>query len=122
MDGGYFFIDNIRSPFVQPVDNTGNSFFIAGNELGRQDDGIVFLDFDMPVRSGGHPGQGRHGLSLTAGGDHHDVAVRIMAHLVDIDFHLFRNVQIFKISGNIGAGLDTAAVDDYFFASGPGQY
>jgi hypothetical protein len=36
---------------------------------------------------GGHARQGRHGFSLAAGGDDHDLLVRIFPDLADGNFH-----------------------------------
>ena len=52
-----------------------------------------------------------HRLTLAAGGDNDDFFVGIQIELVSVDFHLFGNVHVAELPGDVGRDFDAAAVE-----------
>ena len=75
VDLGVALVDHACPQPHELVDDPEDGVLVAGDEGGGEDDGVPGLDGDAAVLGVGHPGQGRHGLSLRAG-DHEDSLVR----------------------------------------------
>ena len=88
--------NNLGALHGQLIDNLGNCFFISGDRIGTEDDGIVRFDGDLLVDIGCHTGKCRHGLTLASGCDQNYLVIRIILHLIDLDQSILRNLQISK--------------------------
>ena len=69
VDLGNFFVVDFGAAPVQVIDQIGDRFLVAGNELGRKNHGIAGLDLDGLVVVQGDAVQHRKRLALAAGGE-----------------------------------------------------
>ena len=70
-------VNHVAAPLHQLVDHVAHSLFVAGDGPGGYDNKVVGSHLHLPVVGGRHPGQGRHGLSLAAGGDQHNLILGV---------------------------------------------
>ena len=114
MNGGYFFVNNIRPAFVQFIYDVGDGFLISGDEFGREDNGILFFYLYLPMISGGHSRKGGHGFALTAGGNNDDFIIGIGVDFADIDFHTLRQRDIAEPFCNFYTDFNASSVKNDF--------
>ena len=94
MDLVHALVDHFGPQFHQLVDDTADHFLVAGDGRGGDDDVVVRCDLDFPVVGERHAGQSRHRLALAAGGDEHQLIVRIPGDLVERDDESVRHIEV----------------------------
>ena len=70
---GHPFMKDFGAAAVEVVDQLRDSPLIAGDDAGRENNGITLFQFDLLMIVHGNAGQGAHRLTLTAGGDDADL-------------------------------------------------
>ena len=97
MSGNMDILENNFGPLHgQLIDNLGNCFFISGNRIGAEDDGIVWLNGNLLMDVGCHTGKCRHGLTLASSCNQNYLVIRIILHLINLDQSILRDLQISK--------------------------
>jgi len=93
----------------QVVHHARHTRFVTRNRLGRDDDRIARLDFDVTVFVRSHTVKRTHRLALTAGRDDQHLIVAVSHHLMRIDEDIFGNIDITELSGCLEVALHRAS-------------
>ena len=112
----YVLEDDVRPFEDQLIDDVGDSFFIARDGAGGEDDCVSLSDGDLAVDTLCHTAERRHTLSLAARRDDDCLFAGIILELVHADQRVLRNIETAQFRGRRN-DIDHTAAFHHNFAS-----
>ena len=86
--------DHLDAVVREHVDDLRYRLLVAGYRAGGEDDDVARAEGDLRPVGERHPVEGRHRLSLAAGGDESQPSGAVVLHLGDVDHRVGRALQI----------------------------
>src|SRR5450755_365270 len=114
-------VDDLGPAPVQLVDDPPDRPFVARDGVGADDHHVVPADAQPLVVTGGHEGQGRHGLPLGAGGDDTHLAGRDGVDVLDVDLGPLGHVDEAQPGSELHVLAHRSAQGRYLAAVGGGR-
>src|SRR5579885_117796 len=114
-DAGGIVVVNERAAAEHVVKHAVDGLFVAGDDTGGEDDGVVFIDGNKAVIVHRDAGERGHRLGLRAAGENDDPAGVEAANILRANDHAIRNLKITKRVGDFDI-IDHAAADKSDFA------
>jgi len=93
-------IDHLCASTEQVVDVAVDRRLVARDGLGRKQYGITLTDAHIAELAGSHARQGRVGLALRAGSDDHQLAIRQVVDLTQVDARVLRPAEVAQLLGD----------------------
>src|SRR5699024_4427239 len=108
--------DHVSALLCQLVHHFGYRLLFTRDRVRTEDDHISRFDRNLSMCGSGHPAQCRHGLSLASRRDEYQLFIDIVAHLLDPDQSIVRNLYISKLRGGGDRVDHTPTFHDYFLS------
>ena len=108
---------DLGAPAVEVVDEIRDGLFVSRDEAGGEDHRITRLQLDLLVVVHGDAGQGTHGLSLGAGGDHADLLLGELRHFPQICQDPIGDREVAQLPGDSHVGDHGAPVQEHLPAA-----
>ena len=107
---------NQRTSAEHVIQHAEDSFFVPGNDAGRQDNGVVFLDGNEAMVVHGDAGKGGHRFGLGAGREDEELAWLVAANVLRTDNGAIRDLEAIEVVRDFNI-VHHAAADKGDFAA-----
>ena len=111
VDAAALAVDHRGADLEQTVDGGRDAALVAGDRLGRDDDGVALVQLDLRMVVEGHARERRERLALAARREDEDLLGPVLVDLRELDHRALRHLEVAEVAGDVGV-LDHRAAGE----------